>query len=287
MILTTPATAHLDLDVASLQPHPETGDHRFPDGEVYVQVPDIDADRVTVVHSGQPDPNTGLMWLYGALAALRERGIARDVILTYPPYGRQDTTFFDGTLNYARELLRTLVQDHGAGTVHVVEPHFAHRDWLGDMPVEVLHAFDRIDDAVMMDDYMVVGPDLGAVERFRVFGEDADRATPADGASSGIEGFEKERHGGDVSITGDLDVAGENVLVFDDMIATGGTMAAAYDELVDQGADRIEAAAVHGVLQEGVDRVASTYDALHLTNTIDRDAATVGIEPLLRDRVNL
>lgn len=266
MILTTPSATHLDLDATTLRPHPETGTYAFPDGEAYIRVPDIDADRVMVVHSGQPHPNRGIARLLGLLP-----GIDADVevFFTYQPYSRQDAEFVPGTVNYARRLVELLVDRFDVSRVHAVDPHYGHRDWAAALDVVQHHAFPRIAGSVAMDDPVVVGPDRGAVDRF------------------GIPGFEKERHGADVSVSGDVDVDGRDVLVFDDIIATGNTMAAAYDELADQGAERIEAAAVHGVMQDGVDRVAATYDALHLTNTVDRDAATVPVEPLIRDAANL
>ncbi len=71
----------------------------------------------------------------------------------------------------------------------------------------------------------------------------------------------------------------------DDLIGTGHTMAAAYDRLQAQGAERVEAAAVHGVQQDGVARVRDRFDALHLANTVDRDAASVDVAPLVRDAI--
>lgn len=266
----TPPASHLDLDAQELAEHPHNDTRRFPDGEVYVQLALDGVDSATVLHAGMPEPNDGMMHLYGVLDRLREEGVPAEVAFTYMPYGMQDDVFFPGTLNRARAILRKLVDYYDVQQVHAVDAHFAHRGWAADLPFQNIHAFPRIDQAVQMEEYTVVGPDLGAVERF------------------GIEGFRKERTSAEeVTLEGDLDVEGRNVLVFDDIIETGGTMAAAYDRLVEQGAERIEAAAVHGVLEQGVERVADQYDRLHLANTVDRDAASVSIEPLLRDRLNL
>lgn len=265
--ITTPTAEHLDLDADTLNPHPQNDTRIFPDGEVYVQLSSIDEmDEVVVVHSGQPHPNRGLIELYGVLDLLQEHDVPADVCFTYMPYGMQDDTFYDGTLNYSRAIIQTLVDYYDVGTVYTVDAHFSERDWIDAFPVENVHAFPLIQDRVAMDDYVVVGPDLGAVKRF------------------GIAGFEKERTGAyDVSLSGDLDVDGKNVLVFDDIIETGGTMAAAYETLQEQGAERVEAAAVHGVLDDGVERVGVTYDALHLTNTIKSPYSTIDIEPLLEE----
>jgi len=246
--------------------HPQNGTRQFPDSEVYVQLGDLDdVEEVLLVHSGQPHPNRGLAFLYGALAALAERECSLSVLFPYVPYGRQDKAFYEGTVNYVRSIFRVLTEHYGVERIYAIDPHFSHREWVREVPLEVLRAFPLIEQHVEMDDYVVVGPDLGAVERF------------------GVAGFEKERASAvEVELSGELAVAGQNVLVFDDLVATGTTMVEAFHRLKAQGAETVQAAAVHGVLPEGIQRVGDTYDALYLTNTIAGDAATVRVEPLIR-----
>lgn len=258
--LVTPPAEHLSLDAARLREHPDGG-RRFPDGEVYVRLPRLE-EEVVVVHAGQPAPNEGLAYLYGALAALGEREHTVRLVFSYTPYCRQDRAFEEGTLNFARALMRDVAGC--AERVYAVDPHFAHREWVEGVPVERIRALPALRGAVDMDEYAVVGPDLGAAERF------------------GLRGFRKDRGGSGVSLTGELDVAGENVLVFDDVIATGGTMVAARDRLEEQGAATVQAAAVHGVLGEGVERVREAFDRLYLTNSIADRGGEVWVEPLIR-----
>ena len=266
-VILTPSAEHLDLEARTLATHPNNENRLFPDDEVYVQLADIeDLERAVVVHAGQPHPNRGLAFLDGVLALLAEHDVRVTLVFSYVPYGRQDKAFFDGTLNYVRAMVRKYVDCYGVERIFAVDPHFSHRAWVEAFPLETIGAFSRIDEQVAMDEYVVVGPDLGAVQRF------------------GVPGYEKDRESAfDVELRGTLDVAGRNVLVFDDLIATGGTMVSAYDRLKAQGANRIQAAAVHGVIESGIERVQETYDDLYLTNTIDTDAATVRVEPLLRD----
>lgn len=262
-LLVTPPAEHLSLDAARLREHPDGG-RRFPDGEVYVRLPPL-AEAVVLVHAGQPAPNEGLAYLYGALAALRERGHAVRLVFTYTPYCRQDLAFEEGTLNYARAMVSDL--EDCVERIYAVDPHFAHREWVEGHAVERIRALPAVRDAVGMEEYAVVGPDLGAVERF------------------GLEGFRKERTAGGVSLGGELDVEGEDVLVFDDMIATGETMVAARERLLEQGAATVQAAAVHGVLAEGVERVRAAFDGLYLTNSIAERGGEVRVEPLIRGAV--
>jgi ribose-phosphate pyrophosphokinase len=263
--IVTPSAEHLDIDALRLARHPQNGTRQFPDGEAYVQLEGIDTfDDVAVIHAGQPHPNRDLAYLYGVLELLLERSCSVTLVFSYVPYSRQDKEFYEGTLNYARALLRKVTRYYGVDRLYAVDPHFGHRAWVQQLPLEPIRAFPLIERAVEMDDYVVVAPDLGAVERF------------------GVPGFQKERESAfDVELTGSLDVESKNVLVFDDIIATGGTMVTAFERLKDQGARTVEAAAVHGVLDEGIRRVRETYDGLYLTNTIANEAANVSIEPEL------
>lgn len=268
-VIRTPTAEHLDLGGVTLAAHPENGTRLFPDGEVYVQLEEVaELTEAVVVHGGAPHPNRGLAYLYGLLDLLREHDVPTTVCFTYMPYSRQDASFHDGTLNHARHLIDRLLRD-GADHVYAVDPHCGHHDWVP-AAFTTINAYPLLRDAVDMDEYVIVGPDAGAVDRF------------------GIPGFEKERRNStDIELSGEMDVAGRDVLVFDDIIASGNTMVAAYDRVREQGADRVEAAAVHGVLQDGVERVADTFDALHLTNTVDREEATVDVTPLLAKRLDL
>ncbi|WP_323192578.1 ribose-phosphate diphosphokinase [Halostella sp. PRR32] len=265
--IVTPSAEHFTIEARQLSGHPQNQSRLFPDDEVYVQFESIDSvDSVSVVHSGQPAPNRGLAYLYGLLSLLNDENCSIELVLPYAPYSRQDAAFYEGTVNHAKTLLQTITQWYGVDRVYTVDPHFGHRDWMDDFPIEVLRAFPLIQEHVTMADYVVVGPDLGAVKRF------------------GVPSFEKTRESAyDVELVGDLDVERKNVLVFDDLISTGGTMVEAYERLMAQGAATVQAAAVHGVLDKGVERVRDKYDALYLTNTIPNDAATVSIEPVLQN----
>lgn len=269
-VVKTPSASHLEIKGIELRKHPQNESLKFPDGEVYIQLETGEMEEAAVVHSGSPEPNAGLIQLYGVLDLLRKEKVPVDVFFTYFPYSMQDDEFFPGTLNRVKTILTKLVEYYQVEKVWAVDPHFSHRDWTSEFPLELAAAFPLIQEEVDMEDYVVVGPDLGSVERF------------------GIPGFSKERRDAEeVRVSGQPDVEGRNVLLFDDIIETGGTMAAAGKRLEELGAERVEAAAVHGVLEEGVRRVEEEFDEIHLTNTVDRESASVRVEPLLRENLNL
>lgn len=67
--------------------------------------------------------------------------------------------------------------------------------------------------------------------------------------------FEKTRiSGSEVKMEiKDMDVKGKNLLVLDDIISTGGTMAKAVEILKQQGAGEIYAACIHGLFIKNAD----------------------------------
>lgn len=100
---------------------------------------------------------------------------------------------------------------------------------------------------------VVLSPDAGGIGRAQAFsGLLAERTGRAVGAAF----MEKHRSEGHVS--GELfagDVDGATVIVYDDMIATGTTIARAAAACAARGARAIHAAATHGVLTPGAARV--------------------------------
>jgi len=91
----------------------------------------------------------------------------------------------------------------------------------------------------------VVSPDIGGVKRATRFQQALARATNRDPALAFIE---KARAKGMLSL-GRLvgDVADASVIVIDDMIGTGSTLAHAAQTCHDQGAKKVYAAATHGL----------------------------------------
>lgn len=75
----------------------------------------------------------------------------------------------------------------------------------------------------------------------------------------------------------DLDVEGDAVAIVDDIISTGGTMAEATGQLLDQGADRVVVAAAHGVFVSGADKRLDDagVDEILVTDTIPGDRSSI------------
>jgi ribose-phosphate pyrophosphokinase len=115
---------------------------------------------------------------------------------------------------------------------------------------------------------VVLSPDVGGVHRARAF---ADLLAAHTGRSIDVAFAEKRRSEGRVS--GELlagDVNGADVIVYDDLISSGTTIARAAAACAQRGARSIHAAATHGVLARDAARTldGAGLGSLTLTDTI-------------------
>jgi ribose-phosphate pyrophosphokinase len=100
-------------------------------------------------------------------------------------------------------------------------------------------------------DVAVVSPDAGGVKRAERFRRGLARVL---GREPSLAFLEKHRAGGAMrggAIVGD--VGSRNVVIVDDLISTGSTMALAARSCLERGALMVHAAATHGVFSEGAD----------------------------------
>ncbi len=248
----------------------------FPDGEAYTQLQsEIDED-VVVIQSTPSDRD--IVYLLQLLDIVRGRNVT--LVIPYFGYARQDKIFKPGEPLTARAIasaLNPFLNDNSrVFTVnihaHSVLTHFRCRAESLDATPLLAEEIRRLD----LRDPVVVSPDKGAVAM-------ASRASEIIGCE--FDHLEKTRYSGtEVSIAPkEVDVRGRDVVIVDDMIATGGTMATAISMLRKQGAQSVHLAAVHPVLtgnallklyHAGVDRIVAT-------DTLDRGVSTVSVAPLI------
>jgi ribose-phosphate pyrophosphokinase len=114
-----------------------------------------------------------------------------------------------------------------------------------------------------LKDPVLVSPDAGGVERARAL---------AKRLKAGLAIIDKRREGNNVAVFMHLigDVKDKDVVIADDMIDTAGTLIQAVDALRREGARRILACAVHGVLSgPAIARIKeSILEEVIITNTV-------------------
>jgi ribose-phosphate pyrophosphokinase len=114
-----------------------------------------------------------------------------------------------------------------------------------------------------LDDLVVVAPDVGRAKMSKKF---------ADTIGADLAILTKERPAQQVAEIGYVigDVKGKTALLVDDIIDTGGTLRAAAETVLDEGATRVFAAATHAVFSGDAweNLASSAFEEIVVTDTI-------------------
>jgi ribose-phosphate pyrophosphokinase len=129
-----------------------------------------------------------------------------------------------------------------------------------------------------IDDPLILAPDDGAW----AFAKGVAAANGWD-----CNYLNKTRHSGfEVSIEEkDVGVFGRDVVIVDDIISTGGTLATAAQMLAAEGAESISAACVHGVFSGGgyARLMAAGFSAIVSSDTIERGCSLISAAPAIAE----
>lgn len=215
---------------------------RFSDGEIFLYLKEqLAGQSAALLASVLPDPNSlfELLAVFHLLRTNRVRNL--DLMIPYLGYARQDRPTKAGE-GAAGTMIAELLKKLQADNLLILEPH---------SPI-IQRALGKnavaLSAAPLFADYfrnkgigMVIAPDKGARKR-------AERlAKLLPGAESGWIEKSRPRPGQAVAKKLHGRARGKNILLFDDMIDTGGTIIKATELLKKNGAKTIYAAAAHGI----------------------------------------
>ena len=241
---------------------------RFSDGEVYVQINEnVRGQDVFVVQPTCPPVNDHLMELLVMIDAFKRASARRiTAVLPYYGYGRQDRKVMP-RVPITAKLVADLITTAGCNRVLAVDLHAGQIQGFFDIPVDHLFAAPPVivDYLAKKDlkDPVLVSPDAGGVERARAI---------AKRLNAGLAIIDKRRDGPNVSVFMYLigDVKDKDVVVIDDMIDTAGTLIQAVEAVKSEGARRVMACAVHGVLSgPAIKRIeSSALEEVVITNSV-------------------
>jgi len=250
----------------------------FPDGEIITKLDDDVRGRDCFVILSTCEPvNDNIMELLVFCDCLRRASAARvTLVMPYYGYGRQDRKD-EGRVPITAKLVANLIAAAKADRILAIDLHAAQIQGFFDLPVDHLSATPVFFNHFMgnreqLGDLCLVSPDVGNVKVAESMANllDADLAI-----------INKRRLSGTQVDVGNLigNVAGKQVLMFDDMISTGGTVCEAARLVMDEGATDVIAAATHGVLAgNAIEKLAdSPISQVIITDTIP---STDRIEPI-------
>lgn len=239
----------------------------FPDGETFVKLEDDVRGRdCFVIQSTCPPVNDNLMELLIFVDCLRRASANRiTTVIPYFGYARQDRKT-EGRTPITAKLLANLITAAGAHRVLTMDLHADQIQGFFDIPVDHLTAFPVIARHFLelgCENTCIVSPDVGHLRTSNKF---------AQILGGDIAIIDKRRRSGDcVDMTRIVgDVEGRTVLLFDDMITTGGTLASAAALVRAHGAKAVCAGATHGIFAgDGARRLAEAkLDHFCVTDTV-------------------
>lgn len=254
---------------------------RFPDGESYIRIPfEMKGESVIVVQSTSLPQDKRLMELFFILDLIGELG-AREVtvVIPYLAYMRQDKRFRDGEVVSVR-VVSKLIESFNVDKVVLVDVHSKLvLDYFNVDVVEVsaMPLIGSYLSSLNLSNPFVLAPDRKALNLAKMV---------ADGIGCDYDFLEKRRD----KITGEvktyfkeMDVRDRDVVIVDDIISTGGTIANAAEIARNLGARRIYAACTHALLVGDALMRLSSAGVFEIigTDTIESNISKVSVAPAI------
>ena len=254
---------------------------RFPDGEIDLKVnEDVRGADVFLVQPTCPPVNENLTELLVFIDCLKRASAARiTAVLPYYGYARKDRKD-EGRVPITAKLVANLITEAGADRVLTVDLHAAQIQGFFDIPVDHLLAFPVLSkyfEKLKSEDLVVVTPDVGGIKLARNYSKKLEIKMAI---------VDKRRVGPDETEVGFVigDVANKNVVMIDDLIATGGSIAQAANVLKEKGAKDIYVGATHPVFcGSAVEKLsAAPIKEIIVTDTIPLNEKAKGLNSKIK-----
>lgn len=251
---------------------------KFPDGETYIKIVDsVSGRNVIYINSLYPDPDSKIVEAIYTLYTIRDLGADRIyAIIPYMAYARQDERFTSGEAVSIR-ILAKVFRDIGLDGIYTIDMHL-HR--ISDPRTIFGKKFHNLTAIPLLANYVrkhyildkpiVIGPDKESIQWAKIMAEE----------HGGLEYsvLTKKRISAEEVIieVADINVKNRDVIIVDDIISTGGTMAEALKALKGLGARRVLITCVHALL------VSDAYSKIISNNPLEIIATDTVLSPISR-----
>ena len=242
----------------------------FSDGEISVSVHEsVRGSDVFVVQSTAAPVNRHLMELLIMIDAFKRASAGRiTAVVPYFGYARQDRKA-KGRDPISAKLVADMITTAGADRILTMDLHAPQIQGFFNIPVDhlvgmpILTPYFESKFAGNKDSLVVMSPDIGSINRARNFAQRLE--VP-------IAIVDKRRQkANECEVMNNIgDVDGKDVIIYDDMVDTAGTLCNAARAIKEKGARSISACATHAVLSgPAIERIVdSPIEELVMIDTI-------------------
>ncbi|HDM23281.1 MAG TPA: ribose-phosphate diphosphokinase [Methanomicrobia archaeon] len=258
----------------------------FPDGEMYIRFDEKikKVEDILIVQSLYYPQDKHLMQLFFMLDACKELDINVHLFVPYLAYARQDKRFREYECVSSGTVLKIL-NSFDLKSFYTVDVH--EEKLLKHIKAEsknltatsIIGKYLKKED---LKDPVIISPDKGAVDIAKRVAEILDCE---------YDYLEKKRISGDKVETRpkNIDTKGRDVVIVDDMISTGGTMANACSILKKEGTRKVLAGATHllmvGDAEEKLKRAG--IDKIFGTDSIPHKYSHISVAPLIEGELKI
>lgn len=253
----------------------------YPDGESYFRLDGkVSNEEVAIVQTTSPPQDVRLMQLMLIVDAAKRHGAKKvTVVVPYLAYARQDRAFLEGEA-VSIEAVANMLKAVGVDSLITVNVH--QKKVLDEFPfpAKTVSAIPLLAEHFKregLEKAFALAPDDGALWLVQ-------EAKTVIGGECGYIEKHRDPHTGQITIEKKrLDVKGKAVIIFDDVISTGGTIALAAKYASECGAREIYAACVHPLLIGNAEKkiLDAGVEEIVGTDTVPNHVSKVSIAPLI------
>jgi ribose-phosphate pyrophosphokinase len=259
----------------------------FPDGEAYIRLEgDVQNNNVCIIQTTSPPQHIRLLQLAFIANAAKRNGAKKvTAVVPYLAYARQDKIFLKGE-TISIEVIARMLSSVGIDELLTVNIHQENALSKFPFPAKSISAIPLLAEYFVQRGFkkaFALAPDKGAMYI-------ADQAKNVLGGENGHLEKERDRYTGQVKIAKkEFNVKGSTVIIFDDIISTGGTIVNAAKILSDLGAARIFAACVHPLLIGDAEKriLDAGVEEIIGTDSVPNKTSKVTLAPLISKEIRL
>ena len=263
-------------------PYVKTEKKVFPDGESKITINQIPKKSIVlVVQSTYPPVDSNLLELLSIVSKVQKFSSKVYAIIPYMGYARQDREFLGGEI-VTISVIGKLLKAAGVKKILTVDIHskLALKELkISSENISAMEELVKHFKKMKMKDPLVVSPDMGGQERAEKF---------ASLLKTEFIALKKhrDRRTGKVNILSEkVNVKNRDLILVDDMISTGGSIAKATQFLKKQKCGRVFVACTHALLVNNATKKIKSAGVSQIisTNTIPGGSAKVDVSRVISD----